>query len=184
MMHPVSTFTLSGGTGFCNAVRRSLLSDLTTEAPCSVRMTVNTTCYTDEFLAHRIGLIPFRRVGNGHEMTLDATGPCSVFASSLLGPAFECVHDVEIARLGAGHRLCLAVTFDTQRAAVHARYSPCAAVGMRVLDDGRCEIRFRSNDQRAPKELMMDALRHTEDRIQRALHALASQPDVPPQSYC
>ena len=181
---PVCSFRMSGGVGFCNAVRRSLLSDVTTEAPHSVRIHVNTTCYTDEFLAHRIGLVPFRRVGNGDQLKLDASGPCSAFTSMTIGPAFECVHDVEIARLAAGHRLSLTIFIDTQDPATHPRYSPCAAVGMRHLDDGRCEIRFRSNDARAPKELMLTALDRTEERLQRALRALANQPETPPESYC
>ena len=184
MLHPTSSFRLSGGPGFCNAIRRSLLSDITTEAPHSVRIHVNTTCYTDEFLSHRIGLVPFRRVGNGDSMKLDVTGPCSVFTSMLVGPAFESIHDVDIARLAAEHRLSITVSFDTQNAATHARYSPCAAVGMKHLDDGRCEIRFRSNDARTPKELMLVALEQTEQRLQRALHALANQPETPPQSFC
>ena len=183
-LQPTASFRLSGGVGFCNAVRRSLLSDVTTEAPRSVCIHVNTTCYTDEFLSHRIGLVPFRRVGNGDQMRLDVTGPCSVLTSTLVGPAFECIHDVEIARLAADHRLCITVLFDTQSAAVHARYSPCAAVGMKHLEDGRCEIRFRSNDARTPKELMLVALDQTEQRLQRALYALANQPETPPQSYC
>lgn len=183
-LDPPSSFRISGGVGFCNAIRRSLLSDITTEAPHLVRIHVNTTCYTDEFLSHRIGMVPFRRVGNGDQMRLDATGPCSVFTSMLVGPAFECVHDVEIARLGVDHRLSVTIFFDTHDAATHARYSPCAAVGMKHLDDGRCEIRFRSNDARSPKELMLIALEQTEQRIQRALHALANQPETPPKSYC
>ena len=183
-MQRISHFRLSGGVGFCNAIRRSLLSDLMTEAPCNVRMRVNTTCFTDEFLSHRIGLVPFRRVGNGSTMSLDVTGPASVMSSMLVGPAFECVHDVEIARLGAEHRLSLVVNFDTRPASAHSRYSPCAAVGMKVNDDSMCEIRFRSNDSRTPTELISNALDHTDERLQRALHSLASQPQTPPQSYC
>lgn len=179
----VTEFRLSGGPGFCNAVRRSLLSDLETEAPCSVRMKVNTSCLTDEFIAHRIGLIPFRRVGNGDTMRLDVTGPCPVTSMHLTGPAFECLVDVEIARLGKEHRLCIEVTFDKQPASRHARYSPCACVGMSVEDDG-CVIRFRSNDTRTPKELMMEALDQTDRRLERALRSLATQPSAPPQSHC
>lgn len=178
-----STFRLTGGVGFCNAIRRSLLSDIETEAPCRITVECNTTCFTDEFLAHRIGLIPFHRVGNGDSMLLSVTGPLSVVSSMLVGPAFESVHDVEIARLAEGGVLRLKIFFDRQRAGKHARYSPCAGVGMSIVGDGRCAIRLASNDLRSPKELMCCAIEHTEQRVQRALHALANQPETPPRSY-
>ena len=177
-------FVIKGGVGYCNALRRSLLSDIETEAPYYVQVRTNTTCFTDEFLAHRIGLIPFRRVGNGNTMCLDVTGPGSIKSSSFVGPAFESMHDIDVAHLLEKHRLSLVVHFDRKRAATHARYSPCAAVGMRVRADGACELSFESNDARTPRELLLEALAHTEARLARALRALASQPETPPQSYC
>ena len=117
-------------------------------------------------------------------MRLEVTGPCRVMASMLVGPAFECVHDVEITRLGAGSRVSLVVTYDEQSAAVHARYSPCAAVGMRAVEGGRWCIGFASNDHRAPRELLLSALGHTEERLKRALLALGNQPVEPPVSFC
>lgn len=183
-----ATFYLSGGTGFCNAVRRSLLSDVETEAPCSVTMKTNTSCQTDEFLAHRIGLVPFRRVGNGDTMTLRADGPCTVTASMLTGPAFEPIHgDIELIQLGDGSQLDLEVLFDTKPARAHARYAPCAAVGMKEMDNNkearRHAISFESNDHRTPQQLILSALDHVEARLQRALVALADDAP-PPKSYC
>lgn len=116
-------------------------------------------------------------------MRLDTSGPGSVMSSMLLGSAFESVCDVEIAHIADGGVLRCTVVFDSQPASKHARYSPCAGVGMSILGDGWCDIRFTSNDARTPKALMKDALRHTDERIQRALFALANQPDTPPCSY-
>ena len=81
-------FVIPGGIGFGNAIRRTLLSDIVTEAPCRVRVHVNTSCHTDEYIAHRIGLIPFTRVGNGDQMTLDVSGQCVVTSDMFVGPAF------------------------------------------------------------------------------------------------
>ena len=66
----MASFVLDGGAGFCNAVRRSLIGDVAMWAPCEVDVRINTSCETDEYLAHRIGMVPFRRVGHGEEMTL------------------------------------------------------------------------------------------------------------------
>lgn len=185
MLATPESFRLTGGIGFCNAVRRTLLSDVRSEAPCRITMHVNSTCETDEFLAHRIGMIPFRRVGNGDTMSLDCTGPCTVTAASFVGPAFTAVYEsIEVMRLGSGHQLKLTVFFDEQAAASHARYSVCHAVGMSHDADGACVLRFGSNCERTPKQLLLEALGHLDDRVGRALLSLANQPATPPQSFC
>lgn len=179
------TFDLSGGAGFCNAVRRALLSDLEAWAPHDVTLRVNTSCQTDEYLAHRLGMIPFRRVGNGDEMTLRAQGPCTVHARDLTGPAFEAVHgNIEVLRLGPGQDLDLTVRFDRRRASVHARYAVVAGVGMERLDDATHRLRFETNDGSDPREAMTRALDALEERVQKALRGLANQPAVPPKSMC
>ena len=178
------SFRLTGGVGYCNAVRRSILSDVLTEAPCHVNIITNTSCFTDEYLAHRIGLIPFQRKGNGNTMNLNISGPISVRSTMLTGPAFEAVYDIEIARLSdSANTVHMVVHFDKQSSSKHARYSPSAGVGMRLEKDA-CAIEFESNDRRSPRELILEALDHTEARLQRALLELAKQPDEPPQSFC
>ena len=180
-----ASYTLPGGVGFCNAVRRTLLSDVRSWAPHSVTMTRNTSVQTDEFLAHRIGLIPFRKVGNGDTMTLDVKGPIMVTAADLTGPAFEAVHpEIEILLLGKDQHLSMTVHFDEQPAGKHARYSMCAGVGMRQIDADRYQISFTTNNGRSTQEVLSEALDHLDARVQRALHALAHQPAVPPKSFC
>ena len=119
--------------GLCNAVRRSLLSDVRAWAPRRVTFRKNTSCQTDEFLAHRIGLIPFRRVGNGDTMNLQTAGPQSALAADFVGPAFEAVHpDIPIMVLADENQvLDLTVHFEENTASEHARFCKCAGVGMR-----------------------------------------------------
>ena len=105
LLVPPARFALPGSVGLCNAVRRTLLSDVRTEAPASVRVVRNVTCLTDEFLAHRVGLVPFRRVGNGDTLSLDVVGPRVVTAADLVGPAFDPVFpSIALAELRAGTR--------------------------------------------------------------------------------
>jgi hypothetical protein len=171
----METFLIPGHVGMCNALRRTLLSDIITEAPGSIEMILNVTCHTDEFLAHRIGLIPFRRVGNGNEMTLKAKGPCVVTAAQFLGPAFEPVHEnIEVLKLATGHELHLKVTFDAKKASEHARYSPCFAVGMKPSSKEDVHVlSFGSNDHRSPSALLDEAFEHLLNRVDAALLCLA-----------
>lgn len=182
------SFVVSGGVGFCNAVRRTLLSDVQAWAPAKLTVKHNSTCQTDEYLAHRIGLVPFRRIeahGASAPLTLDRTGPCTVVAADILGSGFSPVYGtIEIMELGPGHRLHVEIHMDCQPAHVHARYAVCAAVGMCKVDAERCRITFETNDDSDPKLRMAEALDHLEARVDRALQALAHQPSVPPQTFC
>ena len=81
------SFALPGGPGFCNAVRRTLLSDVEAWAAHEIDVRVNTSCQTDEFLAHRIGLVPFQRVGHGDTLELQTQGPCVCTAGLAHQPA-------------------------------------------------------------------------------------------------
>jgi hypothetical protein len=179
------SFALAGGPGFCNAVRRTLLSDVEAWAPHEVDVRVNTSCQTDEFLAHRIGLVPFRRVGHGDTLELRVAGPCVCTAGMLTGPAFTPVYpDVELMKLGHGQALDLTVHLNEKPASTHSRYAMCAAVGMRREDAGSHALTFEVLDGRRPKDVLHEALDALDARVQRALHALAHQPAVPLKSMC
>ena len=180
------SIVLPGGVGLCNAVRRALLSDLKSWAPCEVDIRVNSSCQTDEFLAHRIGLIPFRRVADGTGMILSAEGPTIVYASDITGPSFEAIHgDIVVMVLGKGSQLDLSIRFDQRKASAHARYAMCAAVGMERIDgDGRHRIVFDTIDEQPPDRVLNEAIDAVETRVDGALRQLGRQPAVPPRSMC
>ena len=182
-MHSV---VLTGGASFCNAVRRTLISEVSMWAPYEVEMRSNTSCETDEYLAHRIGLIPFRKVGNGDEARLCKKGPCIVRASDVESVDFEVIHpEIEVITLAAGHELDIRIFFNKKNGKEHARYSPCAAVGMKCVDgQGRHKISFETNDKRGSKETVLEALDILESHIDTVLLSLAKQPDPPPRSMC
>jgi hypothetical protein len=176
-------FVLHENVGLCNAVRRTLSSDLKMWAPREVTFLKNTSCQTDEFIAHRIGLIPFKRVGNGDEMKLSACGPKTVLAGELVGPAFTVVHpEIEVMILGEHQHLDLTVHFDEQPASKHARYNPCAGVGMEPAEGGY-RLTFETIDGRTPKNALLEALACLEARVDGALAKLAHQTE-PPRSLC
>ena len=178
------SFVLAGGAGFCNSVRRVLLSDLKSEAPFEVEIRINTSCQTDEFIAHRIGMIPFRRVGNGDTLSLSVDDR-PARSTDLQGVAFEPCVDVEIMTLEAGQSLDLTVRFDEQLCSKHARYTKCAAVGMQRLDnEGRHRIQFETLDGSDPKAILLRALDELETRANNALLDLSHSDLPPPQTMC
>ena len=175
------------GCGFANAVRRALIADVEAWAPCTVEFETNTSCANDEFLAHRIGQIPFVKFGPGTSTAiLEAVGPCVVTAAHISGDDFRPVHpEIELIPLrDAQQRLKLKVSFDMQKGSTHARYAICSGVGMRRLDDGddEWEIQFSTNDGADPTCIMARALDALEEKVDRALAALDAQPVTPPRS--
>lgn len=178
------TFTLHEGVGFANALRRSILQDVESWAPEQCVVKRNTSCATDEYIAHRIGMIPFRKVGNGTTMELRARGPCRVFTDRFTGPAFEAVQkEIEVMRLGEGQELDVQVLFEKHPAHKHARYSQCAGVAISAQADGSTRVSFTCNDGREPTEVLRQALEKLDERVQRALHQLANDPEKAPQSF-
>ena len=167
-----------------NAVRRTLASDLESWAPVFIDVRKNLSCQTDEFLAHRIGMIPFRRVGNGDSMSLDVNDEGWVTCGKVHGVAFEPVYpDIPVILLGKNQRLDLTIHFDRRPSASHARYTFVSAIGMRPLDQERHQVRFEVNDPRIDlNELKKEALDALERRIDDALGQLSSQPECPPRS--
>ena len=180
-----STFDVPVDIGLANAIRRSLTSDLENWAPSSVTIRENTSCQTDEYIAHRIGLIPFRRVGVGDEMTLLKTGGMAV-AGDISGLAFEAVHKgIPLMDLADASKLDLTIHFDKKRACTHARYSTCSAVGMKPLDNNTHRISFELHDEQLnASDVILRAIQCVEERVDRALLQLANQPTTPPRSRC
>ena len=185
MLTDASAFALTGGAGLCNAVRRALCSDVETWAACAVYVRRNTSCETDEFLAHRIGLLPLRQTDAAEDCTLAlrAVGPRTVYARDLVGArARPVLEDVPLVRLGKDQEIDLEVRLDRRRASVHPRYAPCSAVGMEPIDHGRRHrLLLLSNDDRTPRALVEEALVALLARVQEALHQLAHQPGEPPK---
>ena len=130
---------VAGAASQVNALRRALTSRLETVAPRSVTIEVNTTCMSDEFIAHRIGLIPFSQHDGLKDATLDVRGR-SAFARD-----FDCAGptpvsgEIEVMRMAGAQRLALTVHFETGKGA--ARFCRVAALGMRPVADGEHGIR-------------------------------------------
>ena len=171
--------------GVCNSVRRALLANVKGWAAQDVVIATNTSCVTDEYLAHRIGLLPVRRIGNGTTMRLCRHGPTTVLAADLIGPAFEAVHpSIELVRLGEGHAIDCTIHYAFDWGATHARYAPVAAVGMQSHAHGQA-IRFDMTDEQdRPQRLLDEAFAHLDELVDDALRQLSRQPTVPPRSVC
>lgn len=179
MMHPVmrnvqmkGEFILPVSNGCANAVRRALLDDLSTWAPCKLSVEKNTTCQTDEYIAHRIGLVPFKRVGNGNDMIIHVKGR-TAWISDIKGPCFEHVHDMEVIEMNEDQELMATITFDENVGSKHARYKMCAAVGIKKLKNDMFQLVFETINEREPIEVLKEAVSKLHSRIDDSLLQLS-----------
>lgn len=161
-------YKLPGGAGKCNALRRALLTDLSCVAPDAVVVRTNTTGYTDEYLAARIGLVPFDVSDETTTTTLCVTGPCTATTADLVGARYA---SIELARCRAGQTLALDVHFRRGTGREHARFTRVAAVGMAPVDDLH-ELRFEplyDDDGHACVHEALAALQARIDRVRAQL---------------
>jgi len=165
-------FIIPSTTGAANAIRRSLLNDIKFWAVNELVITKNTTCQADEFIAHRLGLVPFRKVGNGEEMKIRVKDR-TLMASDVVGVAFQPVHDMEVMDMIPGQSFEAVLKFTQATGKTHARFKCCAAVGMKPFKDGLYNITFETIDDRLPYDAVVEALRSLKTRVDDALLQLA-----------
>jgi len=110
-------FNISGvEVDLVNALRRIIISRVKTFAIDKVTFYINTSAMFDEYIAHRIGLIPLITPSEGYDekdeilFNLDMEGPGTVYSKDLISSdknvkvAFD---DIPIIKLAEGQRLKL-----------------------------------------------------------------------------
>lgn len=140
-----------------NALRRSLLNDVGSFAPVRVVFQENTSCQTDEYVAHRICMIPFRctldeaaraAARSSEEscpkLNLDVSDR-TAYASDLKGCGFVHAVDAPIMKMISGQRIRCEVEFAYGTAADHIRHSH---IGPVAYDYEECKVARRGPTKR------------------------------------
>lgn len=161
-------YYLNSSVGAVNAIRRALIMDIESWAADTVTFEKNSSCQTDEYIAHRIGMIPFVKVGNGETMQIHVKGK-TVYASDLVGPSFKIVNDVGIIEMNEEQEIKATVHFSYKTGSVHARYKMCAAVAMQILNNGQYKLSFETINNEEPDDVLKRAISAIENKIDRAL---------------
>ena len=175
--------------GVANALRRIINTELLAWAPSHVTIHTNTTSLTDEFLVHRIGLIPFRKlhISCAADVRLELREKGGrVIAGDFKGIAFEPIHpNLHLVDLQEGQELSLHVDFDQNSACTHARYSMYAAVSLVKSRDDLQLLTFETIDPlESGAGVIARACTCLEDMCDSALKQLAHQPSTFPVSRC
>jgi DNA-directed RNA polymerase alpha subunit len=137
-------FEFETKSGLPNAVRRALLRDVSTFAPTEVVIRRNTSCQSDEYIAHRLGLIPFVQNGTSHTpLSLNVSGRTAK-TSDLRGDSFRAVHEIPIVRLNDTQTLDFDLRFEKGTAADHAKFAQIGPVSYTRTNKGRTVMGFET----------------------------------------
>ncbi|MBI1974171.1 DNA-directed RNA polymerase subunit D [Candidatus Micrarchaeota archaeon] len=175
-------FTLSGSSpAFANALRRALMHEVPILAVTDVDFIENTSSIFDEYIAHRLGMVPLKtpkglklpkECENGKcssctvSYSLDATGPATIYSRELkptnedASPAFD---GIPIMKLVEGQRLKLEAHATLGIGREHARWQACLA-SYKAPKDGDFQFTLESYGNLAPKEILNKALEIIEEK--------------------
>lgn len=164
-----------------NAIRRALMDDVKNIAPDRITIRKNTSCQTDEFIAHRIGMIPFRSIDGmegfeNSKTTLNVSGRMAT-AKDIESSAYEAYIDVPIMKLGPDQSLDLDITFRTGTGSEHARFSHISAVSYKV-EEKKTSIGFDTITDESPLVYLSAAVESLIQRIDDTIFFVEKEYDA------
>jgi len=182
---------------FANAIRRTLLLDLSAVAPSVFKIQKNTSTFPCETLAHRIGLCPVRANSSERQaFALKAVGPGNFYSDAVRKIGGESGDDsgddgllapgIYLFTLAAGQevRLCGECRSGTGRE--HARFQTTCGVALSTDSEGASTIEFETlvhdseSAQAALLEVTARALATLRRRLRTLLASLSRLADARP----
>jgi len=182
---PVSLKFLVKGidTSFANALRRIMMADVATWAIEHVKFIQNTTVLHDEYIAHRLGLIPLTMPPAEEEpdtvtfkLCVKANGP-EIWYSSLLKSNnldIQPVYDnIPIAKVVEGQELILTAIATKSNGLDHSKWSPVHTCFFNMTDEG-CVFNIGTTGSMDPKDCVRAAIESLRIKLDTAVQMTES----------
>jgi len=158
---------------YANALRRMAISHVKCFAIDSVTFYENSSAIFDEYIAHRIGLVPIKTPSSGYSeedeimFTLEAEGPKTVYSKELETKDKEVKvanENIPIIKLAPEQRLrvdCKAVMGTGLR---HSKFQP-GLITYDQADDYKFNFYIETFGQMPPKEIINKAISAIKDEL-------------------
>ena len=171
------TFTIKGVvniSGVANALRRTLTNDITAWAAHRVEFHVNTSCQPDEYIAHRIGLVPLS-CAEAAEFEVDVCGK-DLTCSAVFGE--QAPNDATIMQMNADQRVKCKVFVEAGHGRTHARFNVVAGAGYDI-DGDSANFGFETINGSDPVGVLRQALEELILRVQRVAAIIRAESAAP-----
>jgi len=132
--HGVARYLVKGvSTAFINAIRRSVMLHVPCLAVENVSIYENDSVIFDEFLAHRLGMLPVKtdikgyKKGETAKMVLEKEGPCTVYSRDIKStdPKIEVIDkNIPLIKLGKGQSVKIEMEAVMQCGEEHSKWQP------------------------------------------------------------
>ncbi|HUC38995.1 MAG TPA: DNA-directed RNA polymerase subunit D [Candidatus Acidoferrum sp.] len=175
----VFRFVLKDSTNtYANAIRRVAISSVPTFAIDKITFYENSSAIFDEYIAHRIGLVPITTPSKGYTekdevlFTLDETGPKTVYSKSLESADKDvCVanENIPIIKLGDEQHVRIEGKARIGEGNNHSKFQP-GIVTYDQTAEGTFEFYVESFGQMPPRQIINKAF----EVIEEQLHELSS----------
>jgi DNA-directed RNA polymerase subunit D len=160
-------FKLSGvGHSFANSVRRAAINSVDCFAIDTITFYENTSSMFDEYLAHRIGLVPITTPSEGYDrkdeivFKLEAEGPVTVYSKDLIAKDKKVKvanENIPIIKLAQGQKLSLEGKAVMNNAAKSSKFQP-GLVTYKAMEDEAFQFYIESFGQMPPKQILRTAI--------------------------
>ena len=149
-----------------NAIRRIIISEVKTQSIDTVDFLENSSRYPEEYIAHRLGLIPLIfQDSETTEVTIDAAGPCTVKSRDIIGVK-TLWKKIPIVKLYNDERITLRMTIRESNGLEHSKWSPVSCVKV----DEKMNIQIESVGQLDPVEIFNASVKILDEKLQKVIN--------------
>lgn len=170
----VLTFSISDSDAkFANLLRRYIVSNVPVLAIDSVVVYENGSSFIDEYISHRLGMVPISTPNTvpkdfEYVLVLEEVGPKMVYSSSLKGKDEDiksAVEDIPIITLSEEQRIRVEAKVKEGYGYKHAKFQP--GIASYSIDEKSGEISFKLESfyQFSPKTLLTKALKQIDKDV-------------------
>ena len=174
-------FRLSGANySVANTIRRAASGSVSSFAVDSVTFYENTTSMFDEYIAHRIGLVPLTTPAKGYDekdeilFTLGAEGPATVYSKDLKSDdkSVKVANErIPLMKLAAGQSLRLDGKAVMGSGARSSKFQP-GLITYKGISDSEFEFYIETFGQMPPAEILAKALGIISDSLKEVYKEL------------
>lgn len=162
-------FTICTDTSIANALRRTMISKVSTIAINTVSITENNSILNDEIISHRIGQIPIKRIKTSDtRFRIELEAECEknsedskyVYSGDIVLPDEICVVNpkIIIVQLRPGEKIKLFGYTEIGCGEQHAKWSPCCGTSYEKTGENEFKFHIESVGQLEPKQILSDAI--------------------------